>query len=104
MLRPEGQTLWAHRHTVSRLDESGVDPCFIEARDLKLRELEKEWSTAKASPQQGAPKTVELGFTGKQVVDILGQPEKILKVGPKTIYVYKDVKVSFTDGRLADLQ
>lgn len=26
-------------------------PCFIEARDLKLRELEKEWSTAKASPQ-----------------------------------------------------
>lgn len=79
-------------------------PCFIEARDLKLRELEKEWSTAKASPQQGAPKTVELGFTEKQVVDALGQPEKILKVGSKTIYVYKDVKVSFTDGRVADLQ
>ena len=79
-------------------------PCFIEACDLKLRELEKEWSTAKAGPQQGAPMTVELGFTEKQVVDALGQPEKILKVGSKTIYVYKDAKVSFTDGRVADLQ
>ena len=78
-------------------------PCFIEARDLKLRELEKEWS-AKASPPQGAPKTVELGFTEKQVIDTLGQPEKILKLGSKTIYVYKDIKVSFIDGRVADLQ
>ena len=51
-----------------------------------------------------APQTVELGFSEKQVTDVLGQPEKILKLGPKTIYVYKDLKVTFTDGLVADLQ
>jgi len=79
-------------------------PCFIEARDLKLRELEKEWNAIKAATLPQTPKTVEVGFTEQQVVEALGQPEKILKLGAKTIYVYKDIKVSFTDGRVADLQ
>jgi hypothetical protein len=78
--------------------------CFVEARDLKLRELEREWSVTKSNAAPGAPKTVEIGFTEKQVVDVLGQPEKILKNGPKTIYIYKDIKVTLTNGNVSDLQ
>lgn len=80
-------------------------PCFIEARDLKLQDLEKEWNSRKQGAETKPPKTVEVGNSERQVAEVLGQPEKILKVGPtKTIYIYKDVKVTIVDGRVADLQ
>jgi hypothetical protein len=50
------------------------------------------------------PASVQLGMTTDQVVGILGQPEKILNIGPKQIYVYKDIKVTFQNGKVADAQ
>jgi hypothetical protein len=47
---------------------------------------------------------VEIGMTPDQVVGILGQPEKVLNIGPKQIYVYKDIKVTFLNGKVADAQ
>jgi len=49
-------------------------------------------------------KTVEIGQTPDQVKSILGAPEKIVKLGPKEIFVYKDMKVVFQDGKVADVQ
>jgi hypothetical protein len=49
-------------------------------------------------------KTIELGQTLEQVEAILGRPEKIVKLGAKTTYVYKDMKVVFTDGAVSDVQ
>ena len=49
-------------------------------------------------------KTVEIGQTPDQVKSILGPPEKVVKLGPKEIFVYKDMKVVFQDGKVADVQ
>lgn len=50
------------------------------------------------------PKTIELGQTMEQVEAVMGRPESILKVGTKTIYVYKAIKVTFVDGKVTDIQ
>ncbi len=49
-------------------------------------------------------KTIGLGQTTDQVESILGKPEKIVNLGPKVTYVYKDMKVIFQDGKVADVQ
>jgi hypothetical protein len=50
------------------------------------------------------PATVEIGQTTDQVVAILGQPDKIINLGVKQIYVYKDLKVTFVKGKVTDAQ
>ncbi|HYM78719.1 MAG TPA: hypothetical protein VE377_22300 [Candidatus Dormibacteraeota bacterium] len=53
---------------------------------------------------QAEPQTIQLGMTTDQVQAALGKPEKIFNVGAKQIFVYKDVKVTFQNGRVADVQ
>jgi hypothetical protein len=50
------------------------------------------------------PQTIQLGQTVDEVQGILGQPEKIVNLGAKQIYVYKDLKVTFVKGKVADVQ
>jgi len=57
-----------------------------------------------APPQQAEPATVQLGMTTDQVQAALGKPDKIFNVGTKQIYVYKDVKVTFLNGQVSDVQ
>jgi hypothetical protein len=45
-----------------------------------------------------------MGMTPDQVQGALGQPEKIVNLGAKQIYVYKDLKVTFFGGRVVDVQ
>ncbi len=54
--------------------------------------------------QQSEPQTVQLGMTIDQVLGVLGQPNKIFNLGAKQIYVYTDVKVTFQNGKVADVQ
>jgi hypothetical protein len=54
--------------------------------------------------QAASTKTVELGQTPDQVESALGAPDKIVKLGAKEIYVYKDMKVVFTEGKVSDVQ
>jgi hypothetical protein len=54
--------------------------------------------------QAANTKTVELGQTPDQVKAALGAPDKVVKLGPKEIYVYKDMKVVFVDGKVSDVQ
>ena len=54
--------------------------------------------------QQAEPQTVQLGMTTDQVLNVLGQPNKIFNLGAKQIYVYNDVKVTFQSGKVADVQ
>jgi hypothetical protein len=57
-----------------------------------------------ASQPDAAPLTVQIGQTIDQVKAILGPPEKTFDVGKKQIFVYKDVKITFVDGKVADVQ
>jgi hypothetical protein len=54
--------------------------------------------------QQQDPATVQLGMTTDQVESALGKPDKKFNVGAKQIYVYKDVKVTFQNGQVSDVQ
>jgi len=55
-------------------------------------------------PPPADPKTIALGQTPDQVTAALGQPEKIVKLGTKQTYYYKDMKVIFVNGKVSDVQ
>jgi hypothetical protein len=53
---------------------------------------------------QPEPQTIQLGQTCDQVRATLGQPEKIVNLGAKQIYIYKDLKVTFVSEKVSDVQ
>jgi hypothetical protein len=55
-------------------------------------------------PPPPDPAEVKEGQTIEQVVAALGQPVKKAKVGTKNIYYYKDLKVTFINGKVKDIQ
>jgi hypothetical protein len=59
---------------------------------------------AQQQQQQAEPQTIQMGMTTDQVQSALGKPEKVVNLGPKQIYVYKDLKVTFLAGKVADVQ
>jgi hypothetical protein len=50
------------------------------------------------------PKTVSIGMTNEEVIGILGQPVQIADTGTKKMYVYKDLKIVFTNGKVSDIK
>jgi hypothetical protein len=48
--------------------------------------------------------TIRIGQTQEEVTAILGPPEKQILLGAKVIFVYRDVKVIFMDGKVADAE
>jgi hypothetical protein len=50
------------------------------------------------------PQQIEKGQTPDQVIAAIGQPDKKINLGAKQIYVYKDIKVTFLNGKVSDVQ
>jgi len=65
-------------------------------------------ATAPGGPADttAAPATVNiaLGQTVDQVIAALGQPVTVVDLGAKKIYKYKDMKITFKDGKVADVE
>jgi hypothetical protein len=59
-----------------------------------------------ASPDQPppGPPTVRPGDTVDEVKAKLGQPEKVMDLGSKVIYLYKNLKITFIDGKVSDIE
>lgn len=59
-----------------------------------------------AQPQAppAEPQQIEKGQTPDQVKAALGTPDKIVNLGAKQIFVYKDLKVTFLNGKVSDVQ
>jgi hypothetical protein len=55
-------------------------------------------------PADTPPPTIALGQTMDQVTAAFGQPVKQAKVGTKTILYYKDMKVTFTNGKVSNVE
>ena len=57
-------------------------------------------------PDQPAapPPTISLGQSRDQVIASFGQPTKIVKLGTKEIDTFKDMKVTFVNGKVTDVQ
>jgi hypothetical protein len=49
-------------------------------------------------------KTIKLGMSTDEVKKTLGNPDKIVDLGAKQIYVYKDMKIVFVNAAVSDVQ
>lgn len=54
--------------------------------------------------QAAPPATVALGQSFEDVEKALGKPERVVNLGSKVTWIYKDMKVVFQDGKVADVQ
>jgi hypothetical protein len=59
---------------------------------------------AQQPQQQAEPQTIEKGQTPDQVEAALGKPDKIVNLGAKQLYIYKDLKVTFMNGKVSDVE
>lgn len=76
-----------------------------EARAFLLKWLIPDGASASAgSPESGGAPSLKLGMTFEEVRGAFGPPEKTIDLGPKVIWVYKDIRVTFQDGKVADVQ
>jgi hypothetical protein len=50
------------------------------------------------------PPTISRGQTVEEVTAALGAPSKVVDLGTKKIYVYDDIRVTFTDNKVSDVQ
>jgi hypothetical protein len=60
--------------------------------------------TRQQSAAQSEPETIQVGQTPEQVKAILGKPDKDVNLGVREIYIYKDMQVTFKDGKVSDVQ
>jgi len=73
-------------------------------QDANTQPQNQEQNQEPAPAPQAQPQTIELGQTPQQVVAAVGQPDKIVNLGTKLIYIYKDMKVTFLNGKVTDVQ
>lgn len=58
---------------------------------------------ADSSAPPAAPSGPALGQSVDEVVAALGQPTRVIELGPKKIYVYQDIRVTFTGGKVTGI-
>ncbi len=79
------------------VDLASADPAKIKAAIDAVLIAESDMAAADT-------KTVKLGQSTEEVRKILGAPEKTVDLGTKIVYIYKDMKIVFVDGRVSDVQ
>jgi hypothetical protein len=57
-----------------------------------------------ADAPPAAPKTISIGQSRDMVIAILGQPQKVVKLNTKEIDIYPDLKVTFINNKVSDVQ
>jgi hypothetical protein len=67
-------------------------------------EKEAGETPAPIAPPPADPVNIAIGQTIDQVTAALGNPVKIVDLGAKKLYVYKDMKITFKDGKVSDVQ
>src|SRR5262249_40304141 len=50
------------------------------------------------------PVSIDKGQNEDQVVAALGKPDKVVNLGAKKLYIYKDMKITFIAGKVVDVQ
>jgi hypothetical protein len=79
-----------------------------QSQDQNAQQQQPPQQDQQQPPQQQAPPpepaSIQMGMTVDQVEGALGPPDKKVTIGAKMIYVYKDLKVTFTNGKVTDAQ
>ncbi|HVO80409.1 MAG TPA: hypothetical protein VMT28_06750 [Terriglobales bacterium] len=84
---------------VLTIDESAAGP---EQGQQQIQDAPAEVAPPPADAAPAEPPTIEIGQTIDQVVNALGKPDKIVNLGAKKIYIYKDVKITFVNGKVTE--
>lgn len=79
-------------------EQAGVK---IAAQASAADQAEQEVTSAALA---GPPATIALGQTPDQVQAAIGNPTTILVLGAKKIYIYSDMKITFMNGTVTDIQ
>jgi hypothetical protein len=74
------------------------------AQEANTGEQELVSQSAAADTNAAGPVTISLGQSMADVESSNGKPDKVIDLGAKKIYVYKDLKITFTDGKVSDVQ
>jgi hypothetical protein len=90
--------------TIGQVFSISSDDQQGQSGDASQQQQAGQQQPAQPEQQQAEPQTIQLGMTTDQVQAALGKPEKIFNLGSKQIYVYKDVKVTFLNGKVSDVQ
>jgi hypothetical protein len=76
-----------------------------EARTFLFRWLIPEAaSSAAEAPESGGAPTLRLGMSFDDVRTAFGNPEKTIDLGVRVVWIYRDLRVTFQDGKVADVQ
>ena len=84
-------------------DQPANDQGAGQAADQSANQGAAQGQAQPAAPA-AEPQQIEIGQTPDQVKAALGNPDKIVKLGAKQIFVYKDLKVTFLNGKVSDVQ
>jgi hypothetical protein len=74
------------------------------AAQINQESSEGDKAEQEAGGAPAPPKTIAIGQSVDDVTGALGAPKKVVDLGPKKIYVYDDMKVTFRDGKVSDVQ
>jgi hypothetical protein len=90
---------------VFAIDTSPPPPPLPPTQEQQLPQDPTQQPQQSQQPQPPQPPvTINLGDTINQVVAAMGQPDRAAKVANKDIYFYKDMKITFVDGKVSDIQ
>ena len=92
--------------------ENAIGQVFSIGNDTQAQSNQPQGQLEQAQQEQPAqqeqaqpdPKTIQLGQSTDEVQAALGKPEKIVNLGPKQLYVYRDLKITFVNGKVSDVQ
>ena len=73
-------------------------------QEVVSQALSPQGGGAPMQQQSQGPGTISLGQSPEQVVAILGTPKNIVNLGAKKMYLYKDMKITFSSGRVTDVE
>jgi hypothetical protein len=85
------------------------DAAALVGQVVKIDAPEQDQQDQKASNQQGAAaapetKTIKIGQTRDEVIAMFGVPSKVVQLGKKEIDVFSDMKVTFVQNKVSDVQ
>jgi cytoskeletal protein RodZ len=75
-----------------------------QAKQTEQQVITQASSSGGAAVSSTQPVTIALGQTIAQVIANLGPPKRIANLGSKQIYVYNDMKITFVNGKVTDVE
>lgn len=76
----------------------------FEEKDYTLGDLQKMLTRAFAESEADLAVTLKLGMSVEEVVELKGAPKSRVDLGTKTILTYEDMKVTFENNKLTNVE